>query len=243
MPSSGTIDRSVSRNSSSNLVIEGGRMLSREWPFDVLLPTESYDQAEAVRAQMIKWLNVAGESRLWFDDYMRGQHFRAALKDVSNMEWIGTGWSCTLYFYIGPYRISNDEFTIAESITAEPQTKILDGGTPIRGSQRAHPKWTFLNNTGSAITTPVTLFCVTTNESITWQGTWPDTHYLRFDATDEMTVYVAATEGTLGDSGTDKISGVLPGSVWPTLEGEAPNTVTFTGFNGTSLSLSAHSEY
>lgn len=243
IPGAGALDKSAVLAASSNLLVEGGQMLTRSFAFRVIVPTRDFREAGTIRARMIKWLYVRGEGRLWFDVWEPDTFFRAALSDVSDVQFTGTGFAMTLTFLITPFRFSFEEYVITQSLTTDPQTVVFDGTTPINGMQIAHPTWVFQNNTGAPITDPITIFNTTTNESLTWEGAWPDTEFLRIDATGRKVIELAATEAALGDPGTSIMSGITPGSPFPTLQGEEINSVTFTGLQDTGLTLRYHAEF
>lgn len=244
-PMSGVMDKTSATIKSSNLVVEGGAFLTTELAVRVLIPTRDYREAATVRARMIQWLYVRGESRLWFDDWEPETFLRVSLFSATELESVGgVGFETTLTFFMAPFRFSHEEYSITtDPVGDDDETILLDGSTPIRGMQIAHPTWTFENTSGSAITAELTVFNSTTNESFTWTGTWPDNEFLRIDSTGRKTIELAATEAALGDIGTDEFSGVTPGSVFPTLQGEKINSITLINFGGTTLVARYHAEF
>jgi len=243
IPFSGVMDKSVANVQSSNLIVEGGSFLTGQLDFKIFAQTSDYREAESIRARMLKWLYVRGEGRLWFDDWVPDQFFRASLFNVSAMEFIGAGFECSLSFYVAPFRFSHEEYSIGMLPTGSPETILINTSERIRGLQFAHPTWTIENTSGGTISVPITLFNSTTNESLTWQGTLLDTEFLRIDSTGRKTVEQASTEIALGDPGTDKISGILAGSVFPTLQGDEINSIDLTGLTDTTITVRYHAEF
>ena len=244
LPMSGAMDKTAPATKSSNLVVEGGSFLTTQMSVRVFIPTRDYREAANIRSRIIQWLYVNGESRLWFYDFEPDTFLRVSLFDASPVVRLGVGFETTLSFHMAPYRFSHEEYAIEVGVIADDDETIpIDGTTPIRGMQFAHPTWTFENTSGSAITAAIVVLNNTTNENFTWTGTLPDNEFLRIDSTGRKMIEIAATEAALGDPSSDEFSGVTPGSVFPTLQGDEINSITLTNLGGTTLTVRYHAEF
>lgn len=243
-PAMGAADIGVAALPSSELVVESELLLPNQMTVPFTIPANSAQEAGTRRARLIKLLRQPGAHKLFFDFHEPGKYYRVKMTGASAMENFGYGWQFEATFAVAPFLIGETPTELSYALTTSPETIYANAsGTPADGIAAAHPKITIENTSGAAITDRITILNVTTNEQVSWQGTFADGEFLRFDCTNRERVDKAASLVDLELPASNADSGITAGSVFPTLDGEEINELTITNAADCAVTIWYEPEY
>lgn len=186
---------------------------------------------------------VYGEKTIKFDAFS-DRYWYGRLVAPIGMEFLGLDAARLKLSFVAPDsrawstsgRTSPD-FTIA----SDPDDFTVEAAAAVAGTARPECVWIVK---AGASATQVILANTTTNESVTWNGSLSNGHWLRI--TTGLSGWSVAPVEKSTDSGSSwasAMSGVTGSFVFPVLKPGAQNTVTVTGVSAGTLTLSYTPRY